>query len=131
MHKTPSSECNWRGITAWMPTHMPNLWDHSPWECPSYSRTMHADYPWDVTLTGHLFSSGSLIVSHPTVSPTLHAWTSDGLVPSLSNNWSVACKTPFSTHPYCSGLPRSEASTPYNLMPPPPRLPSLACFVRC
>jgi len=36
---------------------------------------MHADHPWDVTLTGHLFLSGSLMVVRTTAFPTPHAWT--------------------------------------------------------
>jgi len=102
---------------------------HLPWECPIYSRSMHADHPWDVTFTSHLFPKGSLIVAHPTASSTPHAWILRDLSFSLTECWNVAWKPPFSAYLYCFGLPRSEASTPCALMPPPLRLPSLASFL--
>jgi len=36
---------------------------------------MHADHPWDVTLTSRLFPNGSLMVVRTTASPTPHART--------------------------------------------------------
>ena len=62
-------------MTTWMPTHAPNLWVIRLGSSLSYSRAMHADHPWDVTLTSHLFPSGSLMVVRTTTFPTPHAWT--------------------------------------------------------
>jgi len=101
MRKTTLSKRNWREMTTWMPTHAPNLWVIRPRSSLSYSRAMHADHPWDVTLTSRLFPSGSLIVAHTTVSSTPHAWTLGDLGLSLTNNWSVAWKPPFLVHLYC------------------------------
>ena len=74
MRKTPFPECNLHGMTTWVPTHAPNLWAIRPGSAFSYSHAMHADHPWNVTLTSRLFPSGSLIVAHPTASSTPHAW---------------------------------------------------------
>jgi len=38
-----------------------------------YSRVIHADHPWDVTLTSRLFPSGSMMVVRTTAFPTPHA----------------------------------------------------------
>ena len=94
VHKTPYPECNLHGMTTWAPIHAPNLWAIRPRSALSYSRPMHADHPWNVTITSHLFSSGSLIVAHPT-SFTPHAWAPGDLCLSLTDNWSVAWKPPF------------------------------------
>ena len=75
MRKTTLPKHNWRGMTTWMPTHAPNLWIIRPESSLPYSRAMHADHPWDVTLTSRLFPSGSLTVVHTTVFPTPHART--------------------------------------------------------
>ena len=75
MRKTTLLKCNWRGMTTWMPTHAPNLWVIRPGSSLSYSCAMNADHPWDVTLTGRLFPSGSLMVMRTTAFPTPHAWT--------------------------------------------------------
>jgi len=48
-----------------------------------------------------LIPSGSLIVAHPTVSSTLHAWALGDLGLSLTDNWSVTRKPSFSVHLYC------------------------------
>jgi len=52
-------------MTTWVPTCAPKLWGHPSWECPSWSRAMHAAYPWNVTLMGLSTSSGSLLVLRP------------------------------------------------------------------
>ena len=62
-------------MTTWMPTHAPNLWVIRPGNSLPYSRAMHADHPWDVTLTSRLFPSGSLTVVRTTAFPTPHART--------------------------------------------------------
>ena len=86
MRKTTLLKCNWRGMTTWVPTHAPNLWVIRPGSSLSYSRVMHADHSWDVTLTSRLFPSGSLIVAHPTASSTPHAWALGDLGLSLTDN---------------------------------------------
>ena len=75
MRKTTLSKHNWHGMTTWMPTHAPNLWVIRPRSSLSYSRAMHADHSWDVTLTSRLFPSGSLMVVRTTAFPTPHAQT--------------------------------------------------------
>ena len=75
MHKTPLPKRNWGGMTTWVPTHAPNLRAIRSRSATNYSRAMHADHPWDVTLTSRLFPSGSLMVVRTTVSPTPHART--------------------------------------------------------
>jgi len=67
-----------------------------------------------VTLTSRLFPSGSLIVAHPTASSTPLAWALRDLGLSLTDNWSVAWKPPFSTHLYVepSGVQCFDESNP-------------------
>jgi len=62
-------------MTTWVPTCTPNLWGHPSWECPNCSRSMHAAYPWNVTLMGLNASSGSLLVLCLNALFTPHAWT--------------------------------------------------------
>jgi len=62
-------------MTTWVPTHAPNLRAIRPRSALNYSRAMHADHPWDMSLTIRFFPSGSLMVVHTTASPTPHAWT--------------------------------------------------------
>ena len=101
VRKTPLPKCNWREMTAWVPIHAPNLWGHPSRESASPPCTMHADHPWNVTLLSCLFPSGSLTVVRPTASSTPHAWALGDLGLSLTDNWSVAWKPPFSVHLYC------------------------------
>jgi len=82
-------------MTTWVPTHASNLWVICPGSALSYSCAMHADHPWDVTLTSLLFPRGSLIVTCPTASSTPHAWTFCDLDFSLTECWNVAWKLPF------------------------------------
>jgi len=57
---------------------------------------MHVDHPWNVTLTSRLFPSGSLFVSHLPRHP--HPMLPHDLGLSLTDNWNVAWKSPFSAH---------------------------------
>jgi len=81
-------------MTTWVPTCAPNLWGHPSWECPSCSRVMHAAHPWNVTLTGRISSSDSLLVLHLNASSTPHARTSRDLGFSLTDNWCVVWDPP-------------------------------------
>jgi len=101
-------ECNLRGMTTWVPTHAPNLWVIRPGSALSYSRAMHADHPWNVTLTSRLFPRGSLIVAHPTASSTPPC--TDPLWPWLLPYWVLECglETTFFGSSLLFGLPRSE-----------------------
>jgi len=74
-------------MTTWVPTGAPYLWGHPFWECPSYSRAMHAAHPWNVTLTGRISSSGSLLVLRLNASSSPHAWAPCDLGFSLTDNW--------------------------------------------
>ena len=58
------------GMTTWMPPRAPNLWGHPSWERPNCSRAMHAAHPWNVTLTGRIFFSGSILVLRLNASST-------------------------------------------------------------
>jgi len=109
--KTTLPKRNWRRMTTWMPTHAPNLWVIRPGSSRSYSRAMHANHPWDVTLMSHLFPSGSLMVVCTTAFPTLHAQTPrdlgfplliTGVWPENRLFWSI----------FTVGLSRLEDSTP-------------------
>ena len=81
-------------MTTWVPTHAPNLWGHPSWECPSCSRAMYAAHLWNMTLTGHISSSGSLFVLHLSASSTPHEWAPHYLGFSLTGNWCVVWDPP-------------------------------------
>jgi len=108
-------------MTAWMPTHASNLWVIRPGSSLPYSRAMHADHPWDVTLYGSslsqwLFSGGAYYrvpTPHARVPcdlglPLLVAgvWIENHLVYLLLL---LRCRGPRTPHPA--------------LVPPPPRPP--------
>ena len=61
-------------MTTWIPTCALNLWGHPSLECPSFSRAMHAIYPWNVTLMGLSSSSGFILVLRLNALFTPHAW---------------------------------------------------------
>ena len=111
MRKTTLPKRNWREMTTWMPTHAPNPQAIRSRSALNYSRAMHADHPWDVTLTSRLFPIGSLIVVRTTVSPTPHA-----RIPHDLRFPSLITRVWLGNHLFRSiftiGLPRPEASTP-------------------
>jgi len=88
-------------MTTWVPTCAPNLWGHLSWECPRCSRAMHAIYPWNVTLTGRISSSGSFLVLRLNASSTPHAWTPRDLGFSLTGNWCVVWDPPLVAQLLC------------------------------
>jgi len=55
---------------------------------------MHAAHSWNVTLTGHIFSSGSLPVLRLNASSTPHVWAPCDLGFSLTDNWCVVWDPP-------------------------------------
>jgi len=89
-------------MTTWVPTCAPNLWGHPSWECPSCSRAMHATHPWNVTLTGRISSSVSLLVLRLNTSSTPHAWIPGDLGFSLTDNWCVVWGPPLVAQLSCS-----------------------------
>jgi len=88
-------------MTTWIPTCAPNLWGHPSCECPICSRAMHAVYPWNVTLTGRISSSGSLLVLRLNASSTPHTWTPRDLGFSLTGNWCVVWDPPLVAQLFC------------------------------
>jgi len=88
-------------MTTWVPTCAPNLWGHPSWECPSCSHAMHAVYPWDVTLTGLISPSGSLLVLRLNASSTPQAWNPRNLGFSLTDNWCVVWDPPLVAQLHC------------------------------
>ena len=89
-------------MTTWVPPCVPNLWGHPSLECPSCSRAMHATHPWNVTLSGRISSSGSLLVLRVTASSTAHAWAPRDLGFSLTDNWWVVWDPPLMAQLCCS-----------------------------
>jgi len=55
---------------------------------------MHVVYPWNVTLSGFIASSGYLLVLRLNASSTPHAWAPRGLGFSLTDNWCVVWDPP-------------------------------------
>ena len=71
---------------------------------------MHETHPRNVTLSGHISFSGSLLVLHLTASSTTHAWGPRDLGFSLTDNWGVVWDPPLVAQLYrltCRG-PRTH-----------------------
>ena len=66
-----------------------------------FSVTMHAVYPWNVTLTGRITFSGSFLVLRLNASSTPHAWTPRDLGFSLTGNWCVVWDPPLVAQLFC------------------------------
>jgi len=117
VRKTTLPKCNWCGIR--------------PGSSLPYSRAMHADHPWDVTLTSRLFPSGSLTVVRTIAFPTPHAWTPHDLGFPLLVTGVWLGNHLFRSIFYCRGA-EARGPRPPRLasMPPPPWLPLSMRLVR-